>query len=182
MSSRVKLITAEVSFGFVLILIVLYFFVVAPAVQRSARLTRSGGSTSQASFKTGDDNEGYLSELAQFFAGLLFAGKGSRISESDLNLMKLQADRFVAGGGKVVKPGGSGGSGGSGGGSGGGGSGSGGGYGRGDVVSYSVTGVSKSGDSATVYGTATMKDGNTVSGAVYMRKINGKWETVGYSM
>lgn len=55
-------------------------------------------------------------------------------------------------------------------------------YGSGDVVSYTVTSVNKSGDTATVSGTATMSDGTTQSGSVYLRKVDGKWKVVGYSV
>lgn len=55
-------------------------------------------------------------------------------------------------------------------------------YGSSDVQSYTVTSVNKSGDSATVSGTATMTDGTTQSGSVYLRKVNGKWKVVGYSV
>lgn len=56
------------------------------------------------------------------------------------------------------------------------------GYTRADVVRYQVTGVSKSGDRATVSGYAVMRDGNTVSGRVYLQKVDGKWKVVGYGV
>lgn len=55
-------------------------------------------------------------------------------------------------------------------------------YGSSDVQSYTVTSVSKNGDTATVSGTATMTDGTTQSGSVYLRKVDGKWKAVGYSV
>lgn len=54
-------------------------------------------------------------------------------------------------------------------------------YSRGDVTSYSITGIQKSGNTAKVYGTATMKDGNMISGCASLAKIGGKWIVTGYS-
>lgn len=155
---------------------------------------RMGGAAAIYGFFSGSrqgwDNEGYLSDLVtlpgagDLKPGATIRGAGAQaLWAAVAQQMKKNAAKGGKGSGTTVAGGAGGGAtsdqppgGGSGGGSGGGGSG-GGGYTAADVVSYTITNVVKtSPTSGTVYGTATMRDGNVVSGSVHVVKVNGQWQ------
>lgn len=186
MSKHAKLVASATASVVVLGLVVSYAFLVRSPADVVVRL---GANPRPVSQDRGWSTEGYLSEIAKYFAQVLFGGIGSVVSDEDLNLMQNKADQYLAQNPGALGWGGKSGSswdlgGGSKSGKGGktgGGGGTGGGYSRSDVVSYNVTHVEKNGDRATVYGTATMKDGKTVSGAVNLKKVGGEWQVTGYS-
>jgi len=171
------------------LLAVLLFAPIFPAT--GAGSGRMGGAAAIYGFFAGDrqgwDSEGYLSDLVTLpgagelkpgatirgaGAQSLWAAVAQQMKKASAKGGKDANGEAVGGGGAAddQSPGG-------GSGSGGGGSGAGGGYTAADVVSYTITSVVKhSSTSATVYGTATMRDGNVVSGSVHCVKVNGQWQ------
>ncbi|RJQ54960.1 MAG: hypothetical protein C4521_03660 [Actinobacteria bacterium] len=194
MEKQTKLLLLRVGLPLACVLLVIILFV--PIFGGTAGGGRVGGAAAIyglfAGERSGWDSEGYYSSLTTLSGVELKPGKTLSGGELSALFAALSAEKQAKEAAAQAKNksesaledaegGGSGGSGGGSGGSGGGSGGSGG-YTQADVVSYTITGVSKSGDSATVTGTARMRDGATVSGAVYLRKVNGSWKVVGYSM
>lgn len=170
MTARTKLIAVQALALAMLIAVASYYYLGAhvrgyPVGGESADTRRAVDSA--PSIRAGKPLlRGYFSGIADDKrARALLGGVGSIVSAKDLARMETQAAALA---GRAV-------------GSGKRSSGRSGGYSRADVVSYRVTGVSRSGDSAIAYGTALMRDGRTVAGSVNLRKIGGKWKVVGYS-
>lgn len=169
MTARTKLIAVQVLALLILMTIASYYYLGAgargyPVGGGSADMRRT--TDSAPSVRAGKPPlRGYLSGIAGERARALLGGVGSIVSAKDLARIETRASD-VAGRAVTSAKGSTRRSRG---------------YSRSDIAGYRVTGMSKSGDSATVYGYAIMKDGRRVSGSVSLRKTGGKWKVVGYS-